>query len=184
MVGSIKLALVIAVFSVVFAHSSALAQSTSLGVYPAEVRVDNLSPGERTEFQLTIRNNDAIARVFILDIFQPPESERGKKRARFPDISWISFSPPQVTVPGGAQANVTVAMAVPPDNRWAGQKWETWLGVTAESSDFVGLKLYVRLLVSTSGNRFDAELITVIAVVVVLLSYGLYYHFRRRVSTR
>lgn len=179
MVGHIKLALLTAFALIILAPSSALAQGTSLAVYPAEARVDNLPPGETAGFNLTITNKDAVDRVFVFSTFQPARSQRREGRAPFPDDSWISFSPPRIRVGPGAQANVTVTVAVPPDNRWAGQAWETWLGVTAESSSLLVLQLYVRLLVSTSGNRFNAQLAVVTAVAAILLGCGLYYHFRR-----
>lgn len=179
MVGHIKLAPLTALALIILAPSSAFAQGTSLAVYPAEARVDNLPPGGTAAFNLTITNKDAVDHVFVFSTFQPRRSERREGRAPFPDDSWITFSPPQIIVGPGAQANVTVTVAIPPDNRWAGRAWETWLGVTAESSNLLGLQLYVRLLVSTNGNRFNAEVAMVTFLAAILLGCGLYYHFRR-----
>jgi hypothetical protein len=55
-----KLAVLIAALLAVFLSSSTLAQGFS--VSPAEVNIDNLSPGEAGEFELTIRNKDEAPR--------------------------------------------------------------------------------------------------------------------------
>ncbi len=186
MVGHIKLAGLIAIFLVVFFPSLTLAQDVNFGVSPAEVRINDLPPGEATEFELTIRNKDEIAHVFTFATFQPPEEERREGRAEFPDDSWISFSSPGIELAANSQANVTVTVAIPQEQKWAGEHWETWLGVAAESSDLLAIRLYVRLLVSTNPAaeaRFNAGLVAGIVVGIVLLGYGSYYYFRRKTKS-
>jgi len=183
MVGHIKLAGLIAIFLVIFFPSFTLAQDVNFSVAPAEVHIDNLPLGEAAEFKLTIHNKDEIAHVFTFTIFQPPEEERRKGRTEFPDDSWISFSSQEIEVAANYEANVTVTVAIPREQEWAGEDWETWLGVAAESSDLLGVKLYVRLLVSTNsamGARSNAGLVIGIVVGIVLLGYGGYYYFRRK----
>ena len=183
MVGRIKLAGVIAALLVIFLPSFTLAQDVNFGVAPAEVKIDNLHPGEATEFELTIRNKDEIAHVFTFTTFQPPEEERRKGRAELPDDSWISFFSQEIEVAANSQANVTVTVAIPQEQKWAGEDWETWLGVAAESPDLLGVKLYVRLLVSTNPivrGKSNIGLFAGIAVAIVLLGYGSYYYFRRK----
>ncbi len=183
MVGHIKLAGVIAALLVIFLPSFTLAQDVNFGVAPAEVKIDNLPPGETTEFELTINNKDEIAHVFTFTTFQPPEEERGEGRAEFPNDSWISFSSQEIEVAANSQANVTVTVAIPQEQKWAGEDWETWLGVAAESSDLLGVKLYVRCLVSTNPivrGKSNIGLFAGIAVAIVLLGYGGYYYFRRK----
>lgn len=183
MVGRIKLAGVIAALLVIFLPSFTLAQAVNFGVSPAEVRINDLPPGETAEFELTIHNKDEIAHVFTFTTFQPPEEERREGRAEFPDDSWISFSSQEIEVAANSQANVTVTIAIPQEQKWAGEDWETWLGVAAESSDLLAVKLYVRLLVSTSAAmeaRSNAGLVAGISVGIILLGYGSYYYFRRK----
>jgi hypothetical protein len=183
MVGLIKLAGLIAALLVIFLPSFTLAQDVNFSISPAEVKIDNLPPGEATEFGLTIHNKDEVAHVFTFITFQPPEEERREGRAEFPDDSWISFSPQEIEVPAKSAANVTVTVAIPREQKWAGQDWETWLGVTAEPSDLLAVKLYVRLLVSTNpvaGGKSNIGLFAGIAVAIVLLGYGGYYYFRRK----
>jgi hypothetical protein len=180
MIGRIKLAGVIAALLIIFLPSFTLAQDVNFGVAPAEVKIDNLPPGETTEFELTIHNKDEIAHVFTFTTFQPPEEERREGRAEFPDDSWISFSSPGIEVAANSEANVTVTVAIPQEQKWAGEDWETWLGVAAESSDLLSAKLYVRCLVSTVGGKSNIGLFAGIAVAIVLLGYGGYYYFRRK----
>jgi len=142
-----------------------------------------LPPGEAVEFELTIYNKDELAHVYTFTTFQPPEEERREGRAEFPDDSWISFASPGIEVPAKSEANVTITVAIPQEQKWAGGDWETWLGVAAESSDLLTVRLYVRLLVSTSAAAeagSNAGLAVGIVVGIILLGYGGYYYFRRK----
>jgi hypothetical protein len=183
MVGHIKLAGLVAVFLIIFFPSLTAAQDVNFGVSPAEVRINDLPPGETAEFDLTIHNNDAAPRVFTLTTFHPPEEQRREGRVELPDDSWISFSSPAIEVAAGSEANVTVTVAIPREQIWTDQDWETWLGVVAESSDLLDIKLYVRLLVSTNsmvGGKSNIGLFAAIAAGIVLFGYGGYYYFRRK----
>jgi hypothetical protein len=184
MVGRIKLVGLIAAFLVIFFPSLTLAQDVNFSVFPAVVKIDNLPPGEAAEFELTIHNEYEVAHNFTLTTFQPPEEERGEGRAEFPDDSWISFSPQEIEVPANSEANVTVTVAIPREQRWTDEDWETWLGVASESSDLLVVKLYVRLLVSTSGTMSNIGLFAGIAVAVVILGCGGYYYFRRKARSK
>jgi hypothetical protein len=179
MLRHIKLAGLIAVLPTVFLSSFVLAQSFSLS--PAEVRIDNLSPGGKAAFNLTIHNKDEAAHVFTIAAFQPQEEERRVGRAEFPDASWISFSSQEIEVAARSEARVEVTVSIPSDAEWAGKDWEMWLGVALESSDLLTVQLYVRLLVSTSGaGKPSTGLIVGIALGIVLPGYGAYYYLRRK----
>lgn len=180
MVGHIKLAGLIAVSLIIFFPSFTLAQDVNFGVSPAEVRINDLPPGETAEFNLTIHNKDEIAHNFTFTTFQPPEEERRAGRAEFPDDSWISFSSPEIEIAANSEANVTVTVGIPQEQKWTSQDWEIWLGVASESSDLLGVKLYVRCLVSTVGGKSNIGLFAGIAVAIVLLGYGGYYYLRRK----
>jgi hypothetical protein len=180
MVGRIKLAALIAGFLVLFLPPLTLADNVNFSVVPAEVHIESLLPGEATEFELTIHNKDDIAHNFTFTTFPPPEEEMREGRTEFPDPSWISFSYPKIEIAASSQADASVMVAIPQEQRWAARNWETWLAVTAESSDMLAARLYVRLLVSTGGTRFNIGLIAGIAAAVVLLGCGSYYYFRRR----
>jgi len=182
MIRHIKLAGLIAALLAIFLPSFTLAQDFSFSVSPAEVHIDDLPLGEAAEFELTIRNKEELAHNFTFTIFQPPEEERREGRAEFPDDSWISFSSPEIEVAANSEANVTVTVAIPREQKWSGEDWETWLGVAVESSDLLAVKLYARLLVSTSGTKFNAGLVAGIVVGIALFSCGGYFYFRRRTS--
>lgn len=180
MVWPIRLARLIAGFLLVLLPFLTLAENVNFSVVPAEVHIDSLLPGETTEFELTIHNKDEIAHNFTFTAFPPPKEERREGRTEFPDPSWISFSSPKIEISASSQAHATVMVTIPQEQTWAGRDWEAWVAVTAESSDMLAVKLYVRLLVSTGGTRFNIGLITGIAAAVVLLGCGGYYYFRRR----
>jgi hypothetical protein len=183
MIGHIKLAWLIVALLIIFLPSFTLAQDVNFSVSPAEVHIDDLPPGEAAEFELTIHNKDELAHNFTITAFQPPEEQRRKKRAEFPDDSWISFSSQEIEVATNSEATLTVTVAIPREQNWAGKDWETWLGVAAESSDLLAVNLYVRMLVSTSAAveaKFNAGLVSGIVVGIILIAYGVYYYFRRK----
>ena len=180
MVACTKSAGLIVACLVVFFPFPTLAENVDFSVVPAEVHIDNLLPGEVAEFELTIHNKDEIAHNFTITTFRPPEEQRREGRVQFPDDDWLSFSRPKIEIAANSQANVTVMVAIPREQKWAGREWELWLGVTAESSDLLAVKLYVRLLVSTGGMRFNARLFAGIAIAIALLGYGGYRYFRRK----
>jgi len=183
MIGGKKLTGLIAALLVIFMPSFTLAQDINFSVSPPEVHIYNLSSGEAEEFELTIHNKDEIAHNFTIATFQPPEEERREGMAELPDGSWISFSSQEIEVAANSEANVTVAVAIPRGQKWAGGDWETWLGVAAESSDLLAVRLYVRLLVSTNPTmeaRSNAGLVAGIVAGIVLLGCGCYYYFRRK----
>ena len=119
-------------------------------VSPPVVTIDNLSPGEEAEFNLTICNKGNATRTFVLGAFTPEERRRRPGRAEFPDNSWISFSPQQVEIEADSQASVKVMVAIPDDERWVGQDWEVWLEVSPGHSGMLAVIMYIRLLVSTA----------------------------------
>lgn len=180
MVARIQSVGLIAAFLLMFFPCLALAQDVNFSVIPAEVHINDFLPGDVAEFELTIHNREEAAHNFTITTLPPPKEERREGRAELPDSGWVSFSCPRIEIPASSQANLTVTIAIPQERKWEGRNWEIWLGVTPESSDLLRAKLYVRLLVSTSGTRFDAGLVAGIAVAIVLLAYGGYRYFRHR----
>ena len=180
MVWPIRLARLIAGSLLVLLPFLTLAENVNFSVVPAEVHIDSLLPGETTEFEVTIHNKDEVAHNFTFTAFPPPKEERREGRTEFPDPSWISFSSPKIEISASSQAHATVMVTIPQEQTWAGRDWETWLAVTAESSDMLAVKLYVRLLVSTGGTRVNMGMVAGIAAAVLFLGCGGYYYFRHR----
>lgn len=151
-------------------------QAQDFGVSPAEVEVDNLSPGEEAEFNLIIYNKDDVNHTYKLTTYKPTESERRQGRTKFPDDSWVSF-PQQVEVQAKSTKVVKVKVIIPSNQKWAGEDWEIWLGAVTESSDLLAVQLCVRLLISTSeevetsSNKWQ---IVGITAGIVLLIFGIY----------
>jgi len=156
--------------------SPILAQNFS--VAPAEVKIENLSPGDEAEFELTIYNKDNISHTFILTAYNPEKSQRRPGRAELPDDGWINFSPQEVEVAASSDAKVKVEVAIPSNQEWAGKIWEIWLRVAPKDKDFLAVNYYIRLLVSTSGevrSVSDIGLFAGIIAVLLLLGCGVYY---------
>jgi len=178
-------ALLILMLLVVVTPASAAADTAgrSVSVSPAEVRVDNLSPGVPADFDLTIYNGEGLARVFVLTVYQPPEDSRRDGRDELPDGSWIGFSHTEVEVGAESESSVRVTVAVPQDEAFTGKDWEVWLGVAPQSGELLAVKYYVRLLISTRSEaegRCGRWLVAGITVAAILLGYGGYHYLRRR----
>jgi hypothetical protein len=162
----------------------AMVQAQSFSVSPVEVEIDNLSPGEVTQFDLAIHNKEDVNHVFALTTYNPGEPERREGRAEFPDNSWISFSPQSVEVGANSEASAEVTITVPPNQKWAGKDWEIWLRVAPEEREFLVVNYYIRLLVST-GEEVEAGtnvgLVVGIPVGILLVACVVYYlYFKRK----
>jgi hypothetical protein len=162
------------------------AQAQSFSVSPAEVEIANLSPGEEAQFNLTIRNKEDVNHVFALTTYNPEESERREGRARFPDASWISFSPQSVEVEANSEAKAKVTIVIPPNQKWAGKNWEIWLKVAPEEREFLVVNYYIRLLVSTGEEvEVGTNVGLVVGIVVGILLLGcVVYYLRRKAKPR
>ena len=162
--------------------SPSVAQAQGFSVYPAEVKIENLAPGEETEFSLTLRNKDNVSHTFMISTYSPEESQRREGRSEFPDGGWISFSPQEIEVAASSASAVKVKVAIPANQKWADKDWEIWLGVKPKTSDLLVVNYYIRLLISTSGSVGSGSNIGLIAAVaagVILLAGGIYYVRRK-----
>jgi hypothetical protein len=183
MASRVRLIGLAAALLVIFLPSFSLAGDINFGVNPSEVRIKDLSPGETAEFDLTIHNNDAVSRVFTLAAYPPTEGAEREGTTQLPDGSWIGFSSGETEIPPHSQADVTVTVAIPREQEWVSQHWETWLAVTAESSGLLGAQLYVRLFVSTSSTvtgGLNIRFVAGLGLGAILLGCGCYYYFRRK----
>jgi len=159
--------------------SSTLAWSFALS--PPEIEIDNLSPGEVTEFNFTIYNKDDISHVFILNTYNPEKAQLRQGRNELPDSKWVSF-PPQVEVQADSKVEVPVKVAIPPEQKWTDKDWEIWLGVKAKDNNLLLVNYYIRILVSTANgtkSSLHTGLILSIIVGIALVSYTI-YHYRRK----
>jgi len=124
-----------------------------LGIFPAEARVSDLVPGNETQLELTIYNNDAVPHNFTFSTYNPQPEERRANRSAFPDSGGISFSPEELEIANNSEGKVEVNITLPPGQEYAGRDYEIWLGTTTQSAALVTVRLYSRLLVSTSGGE-------------------------------
>ncbi|MBE0431782.1 MAG: hypothetical protein IBX67_08160 [Dehalococcoidia bacterium] len=160
-----------------------LAQGPDFGVYPAEMEIGGILPGQQAEFEITILNRDKAPRLFTITSFQPLQESRRQGRDELPDAGWIALSPVEIELPAASESTVTVAVAIPAGREWAGRHWEIWLRVACESDDLFDVEVYVRLLISTASateTGSDTRIMIAIAAGMVLLGSVLYYGFRHR----
>ena len=162
-----------------------MAQGFSIS--PAEVHIENLAPGQEYEFNLTLYNKVDTEQTFIFGIHRPEEAQRRPGLAEFPNDSWISF-PQRVEVKANSSVPVKIKVVIPSDVIWANEDWEIWLGIAPESSDFLTVKLYIRLMVSTAAGAFVGtssshqigRAIRGIGIALVLAVFGVYYFWYRK----
>ena len=162
---------------------TAYAAAGSVSVSPTEVRIDDLSPGVPVDFDLTIYNEEGLARVFVLTIYQPPEESRRDRRDEFPDNSWIGLSHTEVEVGAESESSVRVTVAVPQEQAFMGKDWEVWLGVTPQSGELLSVRYYVRLLISTKSEaegKCGRWLVAGIVMASIIAGYSGYHYLRRR----
>ena len=163
------------VLALLFFSLPFIAQAQYFGLSPAEVRIDGLAPGSKPEFELTIRNEHDKAYTFILGTYQPWEEERREGRAEFPDDRWIDFFPNDIQVAAKSEDTVKVTVAIPSNEKWAEKDWEIWLSASPESGELLTVKLYVRLLISTSGGAPQSPhtgFVVGIIAALVLIAWG------------
>ena len=115
--------------------------------------MNDLSPGSETQVELTIYNNDTVPHNFTFNTYNPQPEERRASRSAFPQSGEISFSPEELELAPGSEGTIVVNIALPPGEEYAGKDYEIWLGTTTQSAALVTLRLYSRLLVSTSGGE-------------------------------
>lgn len=156
-------------------------------VSPTEVTIDGLSPGDPVDFELTIRNEEGPARVFLLTVYQPSEEARRAGRDELPDDSWVTFSSDEVELGSEDKVSVRVTVAVPNEPAFMGKDWEIWLGVAPQTRELMTVKYYVRLLISTrSDDELWPNALTVIGTIVAagLLGYAAHSCSRRGARSR
>ena len=124
-----------------------------LGIFPAEARVNDLAPGNEAQFELTIYNNDAVPHSFTFSTYNPRLEERRAGRSAFPDSGRISFSREKLEIANNSEGTIVVTVALPPGEEYAGRDYEIWLGTSTQSEALVTVRLYSRLLVSTTGGE-------------------------------
>ena len=171
----------IAVSLVFIPVSPVLAQG--FGISPGEVEIDNLAPGQESEFDLTVYNKDDAKHTFIFSSHRPEEAQRRRGMDEFPNDSWISF-PQRVEVEANSSVPVKIKVIIPSDVRWANKDWEIWLGIVPESSDFLTVKLYIRLMISTAASTSSGyqigHAVRGIGIALVLAVFGVYYLWYRK----
>lgn len=159
----------------------------SFSVSPSEVEIENLSPGNKAEFKLSIYNKESINQVFYLSSYLPDETDIRQGRTVVPDNSWISL-PAQVKVTANSEKEITIAVSIPQNQEWKGKDWEIWLGISPETPELLVINYYVRLLLSTgeatNAASHSAQLVIIVSIVVLFYVLCSYYRKAHRNTIR
>jgi len=160
------------------------ANAWSFYVSPSEVDINNLSPGDSTEFKFSIYNKENESHVFSLNTFAPQKTEVRQGRSAFPDNSWVSL-PSQVKVPANSERETTVKISIPPQQEWAGKEWEIWLRVSPEQTGRLTVNYFIRLLISTGTETSNTSQLAPILILAATLvpAYGIYFIYRKVKNT-
>ena len=155
----------------------------SFSVSPSEVEIENLSPGNKAEFQLIIHNKESINHVFYLNTYIPDDTDIRQGRTILPDDSWISL-PNQVKVPANSEKEITIDVSIPQNQEWKGNDWEIWLGISPETVELIVVNYYVRLLLST-GEDINAgpHLAPIMIISTIVLSLYIIYSFYHKAKS-
>lgn len=64
----------------------------------------------------------------VVKIFHPPEDEKNDSFCQIPDLSWISFEPKEIVIPGRSYDYFTLTINIPEENRSSitDGEWEVW----------------------------------------------------------
>ena len=150
----------IAILIILCLPSPALAQEgESFAIFPAEITVDGILPGQSSgEFLLGIDNHMDRTVSFTTSVYQPPAYQPGETDCRregndaLPDINWISFDKEEIEIPANSTEWVKATLTIPREEQWQNKNYECWLQVTSEKIGIVQYKLNSRLYIITGSG--------------------------------
>ena len=78
--------------------------------------------------KIRIDNNDRFDAKVTVKVLHPPEDQRNDSFDRIPDLSWISFEPENMIIPGRSYDYFTLTIDIPEENRSSitNSSWEVW----------------------------------------------------------
>jgi hypothetical protein len=118
------------------------------GIDPGKVFVDNLFPGAKADYKITIYNKNNYETAFVLKVRKPDYTETGYEP--LPYLDWVTITPDRITIGAMKQSDVTVTVSMPEDAVYSGKKAETWISfMEQETEGTVKIEIASRLLIST-----------------------------------
>lgn len=141
------------------ALSSGVAGAVGLRVSPGGALIQGIEPGQKAELAIpiTVMNDDAEPK-FISFAALAPRRENMKVPPGYgdiPDLSWVSFTAPEVEAPAKGHAAVKLILTIPPGEQYHNQHWSVAIAVRtkAVAGQMLTLGLYPRFEIETSPAR-------------------------------
>lgn len=148
--------------------SSDRLEAASLKVGPAGFIIHNIVPGKtydvfkETGLQLTIYNDSAAAKAYLLSAHRPSEGGKWEKGyLEIPDPKWCWFDNDEITVEANSNAYARFHLKIPDEERYYNQRWVVTLNIAGKPGPGggVGVAINVRAQVETQ-SRADLKGVT------------------------
>jgi hypothetical protein len=131
-----------------------VAALASFGIDPGKVYIDNLYPGARAEFPITVYNQNDYEATFVVKARAPDYTAEDQGYDALPYLEWVTVNPERVTIGASAQGDVLVVVAMPKDADYSGKKSEVWISFMEEdTAGMVKIELCARLFISTRVEK-------------------------------
>ena len=135
---------------------------------PAGFIIHNVVPGKaydvykQTGLQLTIYNDGAVARTYLLSSHRPSEGGNWEKGyLEMPEPTWCWFDQNVITVEANSNACARFHLKIPDEERYYSQHWVVTLNIAGkpEPGVGVGVAINVRAQIETQ-SRADLKSVT------------------------
>ncbi len=152
----------VAFFALLLCSSGPLV-AASLKVSPAGFIVHDVEPGKvydiykETGLRLTIYNDDAVSRTWLLSPHRPSERGRWEKGyGEIPDAQWCWFEKDEIAVDARSKAYAHLHLKVPDEEKYYNQHWVVTLGVGGKPGGGISLAVDIRVQIETR-SRVDLK---------------------------
>ena len=122
----------------------------AFGIDPGKVYIDNLYPGARAEFTITVYNQNDYETTFVVRARKPDYTAEDKGYGVFPYPEWITATPNRVTIGAGDNDEVLIVVAMPKNADYSGKKSEVWISFMEEATEgMIKVELCSRVFITT-----------------------------------
>jgi hypothetical protein len=146
---------------VLLAACSGVLEAASLKVGPAGFIIHNIAPGrtydvyKETGLQLTIYNDSAAAKTYLLSMHRPSEGGKWEKGyLEIPDPKWCWFDNDEIRVEANSNAYARFHLKIPDEERYYNQRWVVTLNIAGKPGPGggVGVAINVRAQIETRSR--------------------------------
>jgi hypothetical protein len=131
-----------------------VAALASFGIDPGKVYIDNLYPGARAEFPITVYNQNDYEATFVVKARAPDYTAEDQGYDALPYLEWVTVNPERVTIGASDKDDVLVVVAMPKDADYSGKESEVWISFMEEdTAGMIKIELCSRLFISTRVEK-------------------------------